>query len=99
MLMAHAATLAQARSYVAALADHATGFEASVEYERVLLHLDLIHGNDSPAHDTAGLTDDREILYALASTTIEDLLSFGADGLQVELVLDMLEAARDKDLP
>jgi len=99
MLLAHAATLAEARAYLAALADHAQVFEASVEYERVLLHLDFIHGNDSPAHDTAGLSDDREILYALASSRIEQLLGFGVDGLQVELVLDMLEAARDKDLP
>ena len=99
MLSAHAATLAEARSYLAALADHAQVFEAAVEYERVLVHLDFIPGNDSPAHDTTGLTDDREILYTLASSTIEELLGFGVDGLQVELVLDMLEAARDKDLP
>jgi len=34
MLMAHVATLAEARSSLAALADHAQVFEASVEYER-----------------------------------------------------------------
>ena len=99
MLLAHAVTLAQARSYVAALADLAGTFDASVEYERVLLQLDWIHGDDSPALDTAGLTDDREILFAVATSAIEELIEHGADGLQIELVLDMLEVARDKDLP
>ena len=32
MLLAHAITLAEARSYVAALADGAQSFDASVEY-------------------------------------------------------------------
>jgi hypothetical protein len=73
MLMAHVATLAEARSYLAALVDHAQVFEASVEYERVLLHLDFIHGNDGPAHDTAALSDDREVLYALASWRVPEL--------------------------
>ena len=48
MLLAHAATLAEARSYLAALADHALTFDASVEYERVLLQLDFLHGDDMP---------------------------------------------------
>lgn len=99
MLLTHAHTLAEARSYVAALADLALTFDASVEYEHVLLQLDFIHGDDSPALDTAGLTDNRDILYALAASAIEELLDHGGDGLQIELVLDMLEVARDKDLP
>ena len=99
MLLAHALTLAEARSYVAALADVARTFDASVEYERVLLQLDFIHGDDTPALDTVGRTDDRETLYAVGSSAIEELLDHGVDGLQIELVLDMLEVARDKDLP
>ena len=99
MLLAHALTLADARSYVAALADLAQTFDASVEYERVLLHLDLIHGDDTPALDTAGLTDDRDVLFSVAASSIEELLDQGVDGLRIELVLDMLESARDKDLP
>lgn len=99
MLLAHALTLAEARSYVAALADAAGTVDASVEYERVLLHLDFIHGDDTPALDPAGHTDDRETLYAVASSAIEQLLDHCVDGLQIELVLDMLEVARDKDLP
>ena len=99
MLLAHALNLAEARSYVAALADLAQTFDASVEYERVLLQLDFIHGDDTPALDTAGLTDDRDVLFSVASSLIEELLDHGVDGLQIELVLDMLEVARDKDLP
>ena len=99
MLLAHALTLADARSYVAALADLAQTFDASVEYERVLLQLDFIHGDDTPALDTAGLTDDRDVLFSVAASSIEELLDHGVDGLRIELVLDMLEAARDKDLP
>lgn len=99
MLLAHAVTLAQARSCVAALADLAGTFDASVEYERVLLQLDWIHGDDSPALDSTGLTDDRDVLFAVASSAIEGLVDYGDDGLQIELVLDMLEVARDKDLP
>ena len=100
MLLAHAITLAEARSYVAALTDLARTFDASVEYERVLLQLDWIHGDDTPALDTAGLTDDRDVLFAVATSSIEELADYhGVDGLQIELVLDMLEAARDKDEP
>lgn len=99
MLVAHALTLAEARSYVAALADLAQTFDASVEYERVLLQLDFIHGGDTPALDTAGLMDDRRFLFDVASSSIEKLVDHGIDGLQIELALDMLEVARDKDLP
>ncbi len=99
MILAHAMILAEARSYVAALADLAQTFGASVEYERVLLQLDFIHGDDTPALDTAGLTDDRDVLFSVAASSIEELLDHGVDGLQIELVLDMLEVARDKDLP
>lgn len=99
MLLTHAHALAKARSYLAGLADHARTFDASVEYERVLLHLDWIHDDDVPALDTSGLTDDREVLCAAAVSAIEDLVDHGVDGLQVELVLAMLEAARDLDEP
>jgi hypothetical protein len=99
MLLAHALTLAEARSYLAALADNARTFDASVEYERVLLHLDWIHGDNVPALDARGLTDDQEVLFAVAESAIKELVDHGGDGLQVELVLAMLEAARDLDEP
>lgn len=99
MLVSHAVALAEARSHVAALADQARTFDASVDYERVLLQLDFIHGDDTPALGTNGHTNNRNILFAGATASIEELVGHGADGLQIELVLDMLEAARDKDLP
>lgn len=99
MLLAHAVTLAEARSYVAALADLARTFDASVEYERVLLQLDWIHGDEFPGLDTTGLTDDRDVLYAVAESAIEEPADHGVDALQFELVLDMLDAARAKDVP
>ncbi|QLQ11760.1 MAG: hypothetical protein HZY75_06275 [Nocardioidaceae bacterium] len=91
--------LAEARAYIAALADQTTIFDASVAYERVLLHLDAIHGDDSPPLDMAGLTDDRDVLYAIARSAITELLAHGVESLQVELVLDMLEEAHDQDTP
>lgn len=98
MLLPHAVTLAEARSYLAALADLAGSFDASVEYERVLLQLDFIHGDETPGI-TPAPTDRREVLFTLAESAIEDLLNHGIDALQVELVLDMLQAARAKDQP
>ena len=98
MLLAHAVTLAEARSYVAALADHARTFDASVEYEHVLLQLDWIHGGDVPP-TTEVLTDRRDVLYTVAEAAIEELVEHGVDALQVELLLAMLEEARAQDAP
>lgn len=99
MLLAHAVTLAEARSYVAALADEAVTFDGCVEYEHALLYLDLIHGDDIPALDTNGLTDDRNILHAIADSAVKELADHGVDKLQVELLLDMLDMARTRDNP
>lgn len=96
MLISHAVTLAEARSYVAALADRAQTDEASVEYERVLLQLDWIHGDYVPGiSEVCG--SEADVLYAIAEQAIEDLVGHGIDALQVELVLDMLDVARTKD--
>jgi hypothetical protein len=98
MLLSHAVTLAEARSYVAALAGRARNDDASAEYERVLLQLDWIHGDYVPGiSEVAGGQPD--VLYAIAEQAIEDLIGYGVDALQVELVLDMLDAARAKDVP
>ena len=70
MLLSHAITLAEARSHLAALARRAYNDEASAEYERVLLHLDVIHGDYIP-----GISDvydeGAEILYGIAERAIE----------------------------
>ena len=99
MLLAHAVTLTEARSYIAALADHARTVEASSAYERALLELDWIHGDDVPALDTYGLTDDRDILMAVATSAIEQLAAYDVDALQIELLLAALDDARARDEP
>ena len=99
MLLAHAVTLTEARSYIAALADHARTVVASSAYERALLELDWIHGDDVPALDTYGLTDDRDILMAVATSAIEQLAAYDVDALQIELLLAALDDARALDEP
>lgn len=98
MLLAHAVTLAEARSYLAALADNAHSVEGSIAYERVLLQLDLVHGDQSPAHEDIlpGVLRP-DLLYRLAVKTIEDLVRHGVDALQIELVLAALLDARETD--
>ena len=98
MLLPHAQTLAQARSYVAALADQALKLDASSAYERVLLQLDRVHGDECPALDTEDLTDARDILLAVASNAVEQLESHGVDPLSVELILAKLVDAHDLDI-
>lgn len=99
MLLDHARTLARARSRVAELADEARTFDASVAYERVLLQLDSIHGDDTPALDTDGSPDSRDGLFNRSGAAIEALLAHGIDALQIELLLDMLDTARGMDGP
>ena len=98
MLLAHAVTLAEARSYIAALADTARTTDASIEYDRVLLQIDFIHGDLIPGISPLAVTD-RDVLFDVAESAIEDLAGHGIDVLTVELVLDMLWAARDLDTP
>ena len=98
MLLSHAQTLAHARSYVAALADRAVNIEASSAYERALLELDRVHGDDCPALDTEDPTDDRDNLLTAASSAVEKLEDHGVDTLSVELILAMLVDAHDLDI-
>ncbi len=98
MLLAHAVTLAEARSYLAALADTALTFDASVEYERVLLQLDFLHGDFIPGISRVPAYT-RDVLFDVANAAIEELTQHGIDLLSVELLLDMLEVAWSKDLP
>lgn len=98
MLAPHAVTLAQARTYVAALADTAHPLGASLAYERTLLYLDAIHGDDVAALETTGPIDDRSALHARAESAVEELVDNGVDALQVELALAMLDQARELDV-
>ena len=97
MELTRALTLERGRSHVAALADGARVVPAASAYEHVLIELDRLHGDQSPALDTAGLTGDRDMLFAVASSAIEDLQDHGIDVLDVELLLARLDAARGLD--
>jgi hypothetical protein len=97
MLLPHALTLAQARSYVAALADQAITIDASSAYEHVLLEIDRLHDDECPAIDSTGIPEERQILLAVASDAIEDLQTYGIDALSIELVLAMLDEASALD--
>ena len=98
MLLAHALTLAEARSHLATLADRALTFDASVQYERVLLQLDSLHRETLPGISPVPACS-RDLLFDVAYAAIEELTEHGVDLLTVELLLDMLETARSTDLP
>jgi hypothetical protein len=98
MLLAHALTRAEARSYLAVLADRALTFDASAQYERVLLDLDYLHGEAIPGASPVPACS-RDLLFDVAHGAIEELAEHGTDLLSVELLLDMLETARSTDLP
>jgi len=92
MLLNHARALAEARSCLAALADAATAFDQSVAYERLLLCLDWLYGDNTPACESmpgVGRTD----LLLRAESAIERLIELGTDALSIELLLIDLEDA------
>ena len=96
MLLTHAVLLAEARSYVAALADHALTFDGSMEYERVLLELDELHGGVFPP-TTVVLVTDPAVLYEVAYEAMAGLEVHEVDLFGLELCLAMLIAARETD--
>jgi hypothetical protein len=99
MDLAHAQRLVEARSYIAALADSARTVEASSAYEHVLIELDRLHGDESPALSTDGLTTNRDVLFAVANSAVEDLQCYGLDALDIELLLTRLDEAHSLDRP
>lgn len=97
MQLRHAHTLAQARTYLAALADEASNVDASSAYELVLIDLDRIHCDQSPDVYLDAVTQDRDIQFEIATSAIEELLRHGVDPLSVELLLWMLQDAYTQD--
>jgi len=95
-LLKHAIELAEARSYLVALADHALSFDGSMEYERVLLELDELHGGVFPPI-TEVPTGDPVVLYRVAYHAIAGLEAYDLDAFGLELCLAMLIAAREAD--
>lgn len=106
MLLSHAVVLAEARSYIVALADstsapagdRAGGLDASLDYERVLLQLDWLHGGTVPPITVVPIGD-REVLVNVARAAIANLAEHGIDRLEVAIALSMLEAAWNLDQP
>jgi hypothetical protein len=94
MSLNHAVLLAEARSYLATLADHARNFDASMEYERLLLQLDSLHEGIVPPITVVPATDPC-VLHDVARAAILNLAEHGVDHLEVEICLDMLEAAHN----
>ncbi|WP_406021841.1 hypothetical protein OH802_21380 [Nocardioides sp. NBC_00850] len=97
MLLAHTVTLAEARSYLIALDDTARTVEGSIAYERVLLRLDLVHGDQAPTHEDLPRALPADLLYRLAVKAIKELVRHGVDALHVELLLADLLDARETD--
>lgn len=96
MLLSYAVLLAEARSYVATLADRALTLDGSMEYERVLLELDELHGGVFPPTTEIPISDPAP-LFELAYKSIAELAAPEVDGLGVSICLAMLIAARDTD--
>lgn len=96
MLLSHAVLLAESRSYVAALADMADSFDASLEFERVLLQLDWLHDGEIPPV-TVVPSKDRNLLYSLAQASIAHLEHHGVDRLELAICQSMLTTAWDLD--
>lgn len=92
MLLAHAIAIAEARSYVAALADTAATVLGSIGYDRALIYLDSAHGDQVPALTEVPLGDPTT-LCRLAQQSITDLATYGLDSLHVELALAYLADA------
>lgn len=97
MLLPHAHTLAQARTYLAALADEASNDDASSDYENVLIELDRMHRDESPDVYLETVTQDRDIQYDTAVAAIESLKEHGVDPLSLELLLWRLQDAYKLD--
>lgn len=89
MLLAHAIAIAEARSYIAALANTATTALGSVAYDRVLIYLDAAHGNQVPALTDVSVIEP-STLYRLAQQSITSLGTYGLDPLHIELTLAYL---------
>lgn len=96
MMLAHTVLLAEARTYLGALADRASSLDSALEYERVLLQIDWLHGGRVPP-TTAASTSDSAVLYGIAQQAISNLAAHGVDQLELELCLAMLEQAHRQD--
>lgn len=98
MLLSHAVLYAEARSYVAALADTANTADTAMEYERVLLQLDWLHGGNVPPI-TVVPSSNRDVLNRVARNSITQLENHGLDRFELAICLCMLAAAWELEHP
>lgn len=84
MLLTHVVAIAEARSYIAALADTATTVLGSVAYDRALIYLDSVHGNQVPALTDVPVSGPTT-LYQIAQQAVTELGTYGLDPLHIEL--------------
>lgn len=96
MMLAHAVLLGEARTYLGALADRAQSLDSALEYERVLLQIDWLHGGLVPSTSSVP-TRDPAVLYDIAHRAIGNLAGHGVDALELQLCLAMLEEAHRQD--
>lgn len=95
------APLAQARSQIASLADHAPTLEATAAYERVLLRLDGTAGRE--AIGEVQPIDPRTWPHELDTAEVHDELTRSLEGLDrigipplsIALLIALLDDARD----
>ncbi|WP_235547986.1 MULTISPECIES: hypothetical protein [unclassified Nocardioides] len=90
--------MALARTYVAALADHAADENAASAYEHVLIELDRLHDDQSPDNYADAAAVDRDLWFELAIVAIANLTRHGVDPLSVELICWMLLDAHTADV-
>lgn len=84
MTLASAIALAEARSCLAALADTATEFDESVQFEHLLLALDAMHVDYPGLYP---LEENRSQLLRRLEAAVDRMLDLGGDGLSLELLL------------
>jgi hypothetical protein len=89
----HLATLVRARTCLAVLADDASSTDAASSYERVLIHLDRLHHDESPALLAPSRTTNRATLFITAHSAVASLADHGVDPLELELLLAALDDA------
>ena len=80
---AYAIALADARSCLAALADAATDFDESVQFEHLLLALDALHPDGPALYAVAG---DRGALFDRLDVAVDRMLALGGDLLSLEFL-------------
>lgn len=90
----YAIALAEARSYLAALAD-TSPVEQSIAYEHLLLELDAMNGGRVPA--TFSIAGSLLELNRRLEARLEDLGDLGGDTLSIELILTQLDEIRSAE--